>query len=725
MARRPRARVSASDEKAAAEFRRLADDAKALDGQSAPSLILLARQLHEGVGERERAARVLRRAVSRHPADFWAHVELARLYGADSGTMWEVHPEPEEAVRQLTAAVAIRPNSPMARNNFGLALQSQGKLDEAVGEYREAIRLKSEDNSAHFNLFAVLKLLGKMDDAMAACREAIKNNPNDPYAHFDMGLALREQAEYAEAAAAFREAIRLRAVDARFHNNLGLALLLDGKLDESIAAFREAIRHKPDFTEAHMNLGMPLFRLGRIEEATAEYREAIRLKPNFAVGHDNLGIVLEAQGKREEALASYRRAGELAPSGSRVAEAIPGRDPRNRPEDRLLRPATGLAEGRGPARESRRSVGRCRARLRSQAFRHCRALMGRGTGSRPEARRRPPRRAPLPGRLRGLPGRRRAGPGRSPTRRRDASESTRSGPRLAESRARHLDQVLDSGPPQSRPALTRTLRHWKQDSDLAGIRDAESLAQLPEGERKQWQSLWADVDSLLKRVPTTAAKETKPDADDSDALDTIHRRAHALARAKPAEAEPLFRQALAGYRKIQGPDGHLTYDLTRDLANLLEQTGRSAEAEPLFRDAMRLARKQFGPADPRTVAIMAPLGLGLIQQGKWTEAEPVLRETLTIREKLQPDEWSTFLTRSLLGGSLLGQRKYAEAEPLIVAGYEGMKAREARIPAPAKPRLPESAERVVKLYEDWGKQDKVAEWRAKLARPAEEPKKQP
>jgi len=31
----------------------------------------------------------------------------------------------------------------------------------------------------------------------------------------------------------------------------------------------------------------------------------------------------------------------------------------------------------------------------------------------------------------------------------------------------------------------------------------------------------------------------------------------------------------------------------------------------------------------------------------------------------------------------LGQKKHAEAEPLIVSGYEGLKAREAKIPTPA------------------------------------------
>jgi eukaryotic-like serine/threonine-protein kinase len=125
------------------------------------------------------------------------------------------------------------------------------------------------------------------------------------------------------------------------------------------------------------------------------------------------------------------------------------------------------------------------------------------------------------------------------------------------------------------------------------------------------------------------------------------------------------------------------------------------------------------------MAILGAFRLSLIQQGKWTEAEPILRECLAIREKFGLDQWTTFNTRSLLGGALLGQKKYAEAERLIVSGYEGMKAREAKIAPPGRPSLTDAAGRVVKLYEAWGKKDKAAEWRAKLAKPSAEPKPQP
>ena len=60
--------------------------------------------------------------------------------------------------------------------------------------------------------------------------------------------------------------------------------------------------------------------------------------------------------------------------------------------------------------------------------------------------------------------------------------------------------VLASGPIQSRPAVAKTLVDWRRDPDLSTIRDPEALAMLAEVERKEWQSLWADVDALLKRA---------------------------------------------------------------------------------------------------------------------------------------------------------------------------------------------------------------------------------
>jgi hypothetical protein len=68
----------------------------------------------------------------------------------------------------------------------------------------------------------------------------------------------------------------------------------------------------------------------------------------------------------------------------------------------------------------------------------------------------------------------------------------------------------------------------------------------------------------------------------------------------------------------------------------------------------------------------------------------------------------------MLGGAQLGQKKYADAEPLLVQAYEGLKQREAKIPARWKIRLTEALERLVQFYDATGHKDKADEWRKTL-----------
>ena len=59
-------------------------------------------------------------------------------------------------------------------------------------------------------------------------------------------------------------------------------------------------------------------------------------------------------------------------------------------------------------------------------------------------------------------------------------------------------KLLESGLPQDRPTIARAIDQWKQDRDLAAVRD--TLAKFPEAERLEWQKLWAEVDALLARA---------------------------------------------------------------------------------------------------------------------------------------------------------------------------------------------------------------------------------
>jgi serine/threonine protein kinase len=166
-------------------------------------------------------------------------------------------------------------------------------------------------------------------------------------------------------------------------------------------------------------------------------------------------------------------------------------------------------------------------------------------------------------------------------------------------------------------------------------------------------------------------------------------------------------------------------------AQLLEayaKAGRSAEAAKLVPELLADARKTAPKGSPQLAGALAQLGLTLLQAKAFADAEPLLRECLDIREKTQPDHWTTFNVKSMLGGALLGRKAYAEAEPLLVAGCDGMKRREATIPPPASDRLTEALERLVQLYEATDRPDKAVIWRKELeARKADgkSPEKKP
>lgn len=55
-----------------------------------------------------------------------------------------------------------------------------------------------------------------------------------------------------------------------------------------------------------------------------------------------------------------------------------------------------------------------------------------------------------------------------------------------------------SGPPLARAFVAGTLQHWKEDSDLAAIRDEAAVKALSEVEQKTSRTLRAEVERTLK-----------------------------------------------------------------------------------------------------------------------------------------------------------------------------------------------------------------------------------
>jgi tetratricopeptide (TPR) repeat protein len=221
---------------------------------------------------------------------------------------------------------------------------------------------------------------------------------------------------------------------------------------------------------------------------------------------------------------------------------------------------------------------------------------------------------------------------------------------------------------------------------------------------------------LLDRVDKATAQLDAEGAGDSlAAAASQHQLAKALmSRGEAARAINLLVKARATRVQDLGPDHPDAIATTADLARAYHNAGRIAEALPLYDEVLKRRIATFGPDHPVTEQTKENLAIAYIAASRWTDAESLLRDILSVREQKQPDDWATFHAKSLLGAALLGQKKYAEAEPLLVQGYEGMKQREMKTPPTPRFRLVEALERLVKLYEAWDKKDAAAKWKDTL-----------
>jgi serine/threonine-protein kinase len=180
-------------------------------------------------------------------------------------------------------------------------------------------------------------------------------------------------------------------------------------------------------------------------------------------------------------------------------------------------------------------------------------------------------------------------------------------------------------------------------------------------------------------------------------------------------AIPLYEQALRAERAKLGENHPNTFITQRGLARAYETARRYRDAEPLYRKAVEAAGRQEPRDDRFRSDSLATLGRCLIRQGKHTEAVLILREGLEIKEKTQPGHWTTAYARCLLGEALAGQREFPAAEPLLLDAHKALTERRGKIPPLERDAtLRGAAERLVRLYEAWGKPDQAEEWRKKL-----------
>lgn len=106
------------------------------------------------------------------------------------------------------------------------------------------------------------------------------------------------------------------------------------------------------------------------------------------------------------------------------------------------------------------------------------------------------------------------------------------------------------------------------------------------------------------------------------------------------------------------------------------------------------------------------LGMTCVEQKKWAEAESVLRELLA----QEPEMQDVFRNRLMLGQSLLGQKTFTEANPLLLSSFKGLKKylKGTQANPSYQMHVRKLIEILVQQFETLKKPDEAAKWRKEL-----------
>lgn len=140
----------------------------------------------------ESAEAAVRRAIALEPK----HIEARTLLGWIQS---EVHGNYEAAAEEYKRVVELRPDSPEARNNLGVALKRKGELSRAAQAFTEALELRPDYSAALSNRGWVLADQGRWSEARRDFERALRYRPDDDGALFGLSQALRQARDYAGA----------------------------------------------------------------------------------------------------------------------------------------------------------------------------------------------------------------------------------------------------------------------------------------------------------------------------------------------------------------------------------------------------------------------------------------------------------------------------------------------------------------------------------------------
>lgn len=139
------------------------------------------------------------------------------------------------------------------------------------------------------------------------------------------------------------------------------------------------------------------------------------------------------------------------------------------------------------------------------------------------------------------------------------------------------------------------------------------------------------------------------------------------------EAEPLLKQALNMRIKLLGPEHPSSVTSLNIYASLLTNQHKYKLAVDQYRQTVALRIKLLGKDHPITANAYTGLGNALILSGNYDEAEKNIKSGIDIlKNKLPENHWQISYSESLLGKCFTNQKKYKEAEVILLHSYKNL-----------------------------------------------------
>jgi serine/threonine-protein kinase len=203
------------------------------------------------------AAPFVRSVQTAHPADFWANLI------AGNATLISA---PQEAAGYYRAALASRPQAPVAFCSVGDAMKLQQMPDQAVDYYQRAIGLDPSYARAYSNLGSVLHERGLLDDAIKNFQKALQLDPDYAWAHWNFASTLRAKGRLDEAVDEYQQVVRVDPENVWVHYNLACVLVPLGRGNEAIPAWRKLLDANPRSYDAWSGCAELCLFLGQRDE---------------------------------------------------------------------------------------------------------------------------------------------------------------------------------------------------------------------------------------------------------------------------------------------------------------------------------------------------------------------------------------------------------------------------------------------------------------------------